>query len=63
MSLSADLGGFYSTLSYMISLIAAPFIAYLTQLEAIEEMYKAKSKDKEVFEKGILKMKDKDKLK
>ena len=47
----------------IFTFIANPFISYLSQLEAIEELFKAKSKDKEVFDKGILKMKDKDKLK
>ena len=46
----------------IICLIASPFVSFLSQLEAIEEMFKAKSKDKEVFDQGILKMKDKDKL-
>jgi hypothetical protein len=63
MSLSEDIGGFLSILIMIITFIASPFISYLSQLEAIEEMFKAKSKDKEVFDKGILKMKDKDKLK
>jgi len=63
MSLSEDIGGFLSILIMIITFIASPFISYLSELEAIEEMFKAKSKDKEVFDKGILKMKDKDKLK
>ena len=63
MSLSEDIGGFLSILIMIITFIASPFISYLSELEAIEEMFKAKSKDKEVFDKGILKMKDKDKVK
>ena len=63
MSLTGDIGGFLSILYLIISLIASPFVSYLSQLEAIEEMFKAKSKDKEVFDKGILKMKDKNKVK
>ena len=63
MSLIEDIGGFLSILIIIITFIASPFISYLSELEAIEEMFKAKSKDKEVFDKGILKMKDKDKLK
>ena len=63
MSLSEDIGGFLSILIMIFTFIANPFISYLSQLEAIEELFKAKSKDKEVFDKGILKMKDKDKLK
>ena len=63
MSLIEDIGGFLSILIMIITFIASPFISYLSQLEAIEEMFKAKSKDKEVFDKGILRMKDKDKLK
>ena len=43
MSFSGDLGGFLSMLYIFISFLSKPIITYLSELEAIEEMFKAKS--------------------
>lgn len=43
MSFLGELGGFFAILYIVISVIARPFLAYLSKLEAIEEIFKVKT--------------------
>lgn len=43
MTFGADLGGFLAMIYIIISIIARPFLFYLSKLEAIEEIFKVKT--------------------